>query len=149
MGVRCGSGVCRECIDVVSSGGVRSSSGVICAGVVIVVMVGEMLRPLERITAAAQEAAAGSLSHRIALPGRDDELRQLADTFDDMLERLQKAFDEQRRFTANASHELRTPHATMRTLLEVARADPAGVDLERLLHRLDLTNERAIRPFFM
>lgn len=106
---------------------------------------GLMLRPLDRITDAARAARDGNLSRRVALPGPRDELTDLADTFDAMLVRVEETLDEQKRFAANASHELRTPHATMRTLLEVARADPAGVDLERLLHRLDLTNERAIR----
>ncbi|MDT0115387.1 HAMP domain-containing sensor histidine kinase [Microbacterium sp. PRF11] len=106
---------------------------------------GLMLRPLRRITDAARAVRDGDLAHRVELPGRRDELTDLADTFDAMLARVEETLDEQKRFAANASHELRTPHATMRTLLEVARADPAGVDLERLLHRLDLTNERAIR----
>lgn len=106
---------------------------------------GLMLRPLDRITDAARAVRDGNLSRRVALPGPRDELTDLADTFDAMLVRVEETLDEQKRFAANASHELRTPHATMRTLLEVARADPAGVDLERLLHRLDVTNERAIR----
>jgi len=106
---------------------------------------GLMLRPLDRITDAARAVRDGDLSRRVTLPGPRDELTDLADTFDAMLVRVEETLDEQKRFAANASHELRTPHATMRTLLEVARADPAGVDLERLLHRLDLTNERAIR----
>ncbi|WP_150951388.1 sensor histidine kinase [Microbacterium testaceum] len=106
---------------------------------------GLMLRPLRRITDAARAARDGDLAHRVELTGRRDELTDLADTFDAMLARVEETLEEQKRFAANASHELRTPHATMRTLLEVARADPAGVDLERLLHRLDLTNERAIR----
>ncbi|MDR6690894.1 two-component system sensor histidine kinase VanS [Microbacterium sp. 1154] len=106
---------------------------------------GLMLRPLDRITDAARAVRDGNLSRRVALLGPRDELTDLADTFDAMLVRVEETLDEQKRFAANASHELRTPHATMRTLLEVARADPAGVDLERLLHRLDLTNERAIR----
>ena len=105
---------------------------------------GRMLRPLQRISDAARSAAQGSLAHRIDLDGRDDELRQLADTFDQMLERLETAFEEQRRFTANASHELRTPHAVVRTMLEVARADPEGRDVEVLLGRLQEMNERSI-----
>lgn len=107
-------------------------------------LAGRMLRPLEQVAAAARLAAAGSLSHRIALPGPRDELRELADTFDDALERLQRSFDEQQRFAANASHELRTPLTVTRTMLEVARADPASVDLHELLSRLDATNDRAI-----
>jgi len=109
------------------------------------VVSGLMLRPLRRITDAARAVRDGDLTHRAGLAGRRDELTDLADTFDAMLARVEVTLDEQKRFAANASHELRTPLATMRTLLEVARADPGGVDLERLLHRLDLTNERAIR----
>ncbi|MBO0611311.1 HAMP domain-containing histidine kinase [Myceligenerans salitolerans] len=105
---------------------------------------GRMLAPLDRISRAAALAADGSLTHRVALEGPDDELRRLADTFDVMLERLQHAFDEQRRFTANASHELRTPHTVTRSLLEVAMADREGRDVDRLLSRLHETNERSI-----
>lgn len=109
------------------------------------IVAGLMLRPLTRITDAARAVRDGSLDRRVDLPGRRDELTDLADTFDAMLARIAETVQEQRRFAANASHELRTPHATMRTMLEVAQADPAGVDVERLLARLDDTNERAIR----
>ncbi|WP_229053837.1 HAMP domain-containing sensor histidine kinase [Aeromicrobium sp. Leaf350] len=107
------------------------------------VLAGRMLRPLEPIDRAVRAAAGGSLSHRIDLPGTDDELRRLADGFDEMLARLEDSFEEQRRFTANASHELRTPLAVTKAMLEVARADPEGVD-EATLARLDETNERSI-----
>lgn len=109
------------------------------------IVAGLMLRPLTRITDAARAVRDGSLDRRVDLPGRRDELTDLADTFDAMLARIAETVQEQRRFAANASHELRTPHATMRTMLEVARADPDSVDVERLLGRLDETNERAIR----
>lgn len=109
------------------------------------VLAGRMLRPLQAITAAAQFAAAtGSLDHRIRLPGRRDEFTDLADTFDAMLDRLQRAFQEQQRFAANASHELRTPHAVAKTMLEVAMADPDGQDVRELARRLHETNERGI-----
>ncbi|GLY15674.1 two-component sensor histidine kinase [Kineosporia sp. NBRC 101677] len=108
------------------------------------ILAGQMLRPLARITRAAEAAAQGSLSHRVHLPGRDDELRQLADTFDAMLARLERTFEEQRRFTANASHELRTPQTVMKTMLQVARANPEAVDLEQLLIRLQEMNDRSI-----
>ncbi|MCP2266586.1 sensor histidine kinase [Promicromonospora thailandica] len=108
------------------------------------VLAGRMLRPLDRIGEAAALAAGGSLTHRIALDGPDDELRRLADTFDLMLARLERAFENQRRFTANASHELRTPNTVMKALIEVAQADPAGRDVDRLLERLHETNERSI-----
>lgn len=107
-------------------------------------LAGRMLRPLTRITDAARRARDGSLSHRIHMPGRQNELAELADTFDAMLSRVQQSMDEQRRFTANASHELRTPLAVMRTMLEVARADPDARSTPELLARLDETNERSI-----
>ena len=105
-------------------------------------LAGHMLRPLHRMHAVAQQVAAGSLEHRVRLPGAQDEFRELADTFDTMLDRLQASFDEQRRYAANASHELRTPYAVERAMLDVALADPAGVDVARLLQRLDETNRR-------
>ncbi len=87
-------------------------------------LAGRVLRPLQDITAAAQRLSAERLDARIALPGPQDELKVLADTFDDMLGRLESAFEAQRRFVADASHELRTPLAVMRTEVEVALADP-------------------------
>jgi two-component system sensor histidine kinase VanS len=108
------------------------------------VLSGVVLRPLERITDAARRARDGSLDHRIDLPGKRDELTDLADTFDAMLARVQQTLDEERRFAANASHELRTPHAIVRTMVEVAEADPEGRDVDLLLHRIGETNDRAI-----
>jgi two-component system sensor histidine kinase VanS len=106
-------------------------------------LAGRMLAPLTQITAATRVAATGSLSHRIALQGRDDEFRELADAFDTMLARLEAHVAEQRRFAANASHELRTPLAITHTLLDVARKDPSrsNGDLVERLHRV---NTRAI-----
>jgi signal transduction histidine kinase len=78
------------------------------------------LRPLARITETARRVAGRSLHERIALDGPRDEIKELADTFDSMLERLDRAFDSQRLFVGNASHELRTPLAINRTLIEVA-----------------------------
>jgi signal transduction histidine kinase len=83
-----------------------------------------ILLPLHRVTAAARRASQEHLDERISLDGPDDELKQLADTFDDMLNRLELAFASQRRFVANASHELRTPLTSMRTLIDVAMAKP-------------------------
>jgi two-component system sensor histidine kinase VanS len=108
------------------------------------ILAGRMLRPLTRITEAARLVRDGSLDQRIRMPGRRNELAELADTFDEMLARVQLSIDEQRRFAANASHELRTPHAVIRTMLEVARADPEGRDVDRLLERIDEMNERSI-----
>ena len=87
-------------------------------------LAGRMLAPLTRITDATRTATTGSLSHRIRLPGRRDEFRELADAFDAMLARLETQIAEQQRFAANASHELRTPLAITQTLLDVARKDP-------------------------
>jgi two-component system sensor histidine kinase VanS len=107
------------------------------------ILAGQMLRPLSRITAATRLAATGSLSHRIQLPGRRDELRDLADAFDAMLAELEAHVAEQQRFAANASHELRTPLAITQTLLEVARNDPS-TDVGELIERLRVVNTRAI-----
>ncbi|MBV9382526.1 MAG: HAMP domain-containing protein [Streptosporangiaceae bacterium] len=85
-----------------------------------------MLRPLATITATAQRISASSLHERLALPGPDDELKELGDTLDDLFARLEAAFEAQRNFVANASHELRTPVTRERTLLQVTRADPAA-----------------------
>jgi signal transduction histidine kinase len=85
---------------------------------------GRVLRPLRTITTAAQEISEANLHRRLALPGPRDELRTLADTIDGLLERLEDAFDAQRRFVANASHELRTPLTAVRALLEMVISDP-------------------------
>jgi two-component system, OmpR family, sensor histidine kinase VanS len=106
-------------------------------------LAGRMLAPLTRITDATRRAATGSLSHRIQLPGRGDEFRELADAFDTMLARLEAHVAEQQRFAANASHELRTPLAITQTLLEVAKNDPDR-DNGELVERLHLVNTRAI-----
>lgn len=106
-------------------------------------LAGRMLAPLERIGRAAQLAAQGSLSHRVALEGPRDEFRDLADVFDSMLEQLEAHVSEQQRFAANASHELRTPLAISQTLLEVASEDPDR-DVDALIARLREVNTRAI-----
>ena len=106
-------------------------------------LAGRMLAPLTRITDATRIAATGSLSHRIQLEGRKDEFRELADSFDTMLTRLEAHVAEQQRFAANASHELRTPLAITQTLLDVARNNPNG-DTGELVGRLRDVNSRAI-----
>ena len=106
-------------------------------------LAGRMLVPLTRITDATRMAANGSLSHRVQLPGRNDEFRELADSFDSMLARLEAHVAEQQRFAANASHELRTPLAITQTLLDVARNEPNGNSRE-LVDRLHAVNTRAI-----
>jgi signal transduction histidine kinase len=116
---------------------------------------GRVLRPLRTITAATRRITADNLHQRLAVRGPADEVRALADTIDDLLERLEQAFAAQRRFVANASHELRTPLATMRAALDVAMAKPDPVppvlaarlrtELDRVDHLLDglLTLARA------
>jgi two-component system sensor histidine kinase VanS len=106
-------------------------------------LAGRMLAPLTRLTDATRVAANGSLSHRVELEGRQDEFRELADSFDTMLARLEAHVAEQQRFAANASHELRTPLAITQTLLDVARNDPNGANGE-LVDRLHAVNTRAI-----
>jgi signal transduction histidine kinase len=96
-------------------------------------LAGRALHPLQEITATARRVADRSLHERIALDGPQDEIKDLADTFDAMLTRLDRAFDTQRRFVANASHELRTPLAINRTLLEIALDDPDANEALRQL----------------
>ena len=99
---------------------------------------GRILLPLHKVTAAARRASQERLDERISLDGPDDELKELADTFDDMLNRLDLAFASQHRFVANASHELRTPLTSMRTLIDVAMAKPTRTteQLEVLVGRV-------------
>ena len=87
-------------------------------------MAGRVLRPLRAMTAAARAISADDLSGRLAVPGPGDELKDLGDTIDEFLHRLETAFGAQRRFAASASHELRTPLAMMRTSLDVATGKP-------------------------
>jgi signal transduction histidine kinase len=93
-------------------------------------LAGRALRPLRRITGTARRVSGENLGERIALEGPADELKELADTFDEMLARLDRAFESQRHFVANASHELRTPLAIMRTEVDVAMADPHASERE-------------------
>jgi signal transduction histidine kinase len=96
---------------------------------------GRVLAPLRTMTAATRRISEENLHDRLALQGPDDELKELAHTIDGLLERLEAAFDAQRRFVANASHELRTPLAMMRTSLDVAVAKPEPIPPQ--LHALD------------
>ncbi|MEV6925888.1 ATP-binding protein [Dactylosporangium sp. NPDC051485] len=131
------------------------TQGSIALGLLTVIGVGfgwlmaeRALRPVGRITEAARRVAGGHLRERIALAGPKDEIKELADTFDSMLERLDQAFDSQRRFAANASHELRTPITINRTLIEVAlgRPDPPPevVQLGETLLAVNARHERLI-----
>jgi len=116
------------------------------AGLLGWLMADRALRPVKRITATARRLEVGRMEKRINHEGPDDELKELADTFDGMLDRLASSFDSQRRFVANASHELRTPLAVQRTMVEVAMADPtASPELMRLGSHLLHTNERTER----
>ncbi|MCW2667465.1 MAG: cutS [Frankiales bacterium] len=120
----------RQALDRLLRQGVLGLLLLGAAGVAVAyVLAGRVLRPLQDITAAAQRLSAEQLDARLSLAGPRDELKQLADTFDEMLDRLQASFEGQRRFVADASHELRTPLAVMRTEVDVALADPdASVD---------------------
>jgi signal transduction histidine kinase len=99
---------------------------------------GRVLRPLRTMTAATRRISADNLHERLAVPGPSDEVKDLADTIDELLERLEGAFAAQRRFVANASHELRTPLTTMRASLDVAvaKAEPAPPATAALVSRL-------------
>ncbi|WP_326667786.1 sensor histidine kinase [Streptomyces sp. NBC_01257] len=103
-----------------------------------------LLAPLHTISEAAAKAADGNLTERIDAQGPEDELRQLADTFDTMLARLEQSFTAHQRFAANASHELLTPLATTRAALQLAADDPTGAELAELAPMLRETNERNI-----
>jgi signal transduction histidine kinase len=108
---------------------------------------GRVLGKLRTITAAARSISASSLHARLALAGPDDELKELGDTFDGLLARLEGAFGAQRQFVANASHELRTPLARQRTLIEVALADPepSVAGLQDVCKRVLATGEQQER----
>ncbi len=105
---------------------------------------GRVVKPIARISDVARDIQATDMSRRIDLDGPDDELTRLAGTFDDMLGRLDRAFESQRRFVHEASHELRNPLATIRTNLEVALADPnaSAEDLRQTAEVVDRTTER-------
>jgi len=106
---------------------------------------GRALAPVRSITEAARRASELRLGERLALTGPDDEFKELADTFDVMLERLDAAFTSQRRFVANAAHELRTPLTAMRTAIEVTLSKPARTpaQLEAMAARVRESVERA------
>lgn len=106
---------------------------------------GRVLRPVRAITETARRASAENLGERIALAGTKDELKELADTFDEMLERLDRAFAAQRRFVADASHELRTPLTAMRTAIDVTLAKPhrTADQLDAMARRVRGSIERA------
>ncbi|HET9256848.1 MAG TPA: HAMP domain-containing sensor histidine kinase [Pseudonocardiaceae bacterium] len=115
---------------VLVAGSVAFLLAVIATVLLAWVITGQVLRPLHEVTATARRLSAESLDERLRLPGPRDEVAELADTFDAMLDRLEAAFDSQRRFVANASHELRTPLAVVRAEVEVTLADPAADEAE-------------------
>ena len=139
-----GPGVTQKCADLYANGvqaGAAAQRGttlvhllsyslISLAGVTLLaalagwIAAGRILRPVRRLTAAARAASEHNLSQRIALQGPRDDLHELADTFDTMLERLDRTFTGQRQFIANASHELRTPLTLMRTSMDVVLAKP-------------------------
>ncbi|QBI56601.1 sensor histidine kinase [Streptomonospora litoralis] len=131
-------------------GSLLSASGYLLGALALVgtvggwILAGRVLRPLRHINEAARIAAAGKLDHRIRLRGPNDEFRQVADSFDAMLDRLQESFAVRERFAANASHELRTPLAVTATMLDVAAHDPGKQTDARLLERLTETNQRSL-----
>ncbi len=129
-------------------------TGLIYFGIIVVIgttggylLAKQALRPIAQLTRTAQALSTETLDQRINLGGPDDELRELADTFDEMLARLDSAFDSQRLFVANASHELRTPLSVIRTELEVTLADPDAdvAELRRMGEVVEQATERAQR----
>jgi signal transduction histidine kinase len=106
---------------------------------------GRVLRPLRTITTAARDISATNLHRRLALDGPDDEFKELGDTFDGLLARLDASFHSQRQFVANASHELRTPLARLKTLVQVTLADPnASPESLRAAHERVLASEEQL-----
>ncbi len=97
-------------------------AGTLAAGAVAWILMNRLLGPVEQLSLAATDAAGGDLGQRIRLEGPDDELKRLADTFDDMLERLEASFERQSQFSANAAHELRTPLAVIRAEVDAVRS---------------------------
>jgi signal transduction histidine kinase len=144
----------REAVRDDTLNSLLTQGGIALVGVGVVaigggwLMADRVLRPLHRITETARRVADRNLHERITLTGPPDEIKELADTFDSMLERLDRAFDGQRRFVANASHELRTPLAINHTLLEVAigrpDAPPQLRDLGQTLLAVNARHERLI-----
>lgn len=119
----------------------------IISGFVGWIVAGRAIKPLKLINEAATLAATGSLDHRIGLTGPHDEIRDLSTTFDDMLAKLDRAFQSHRRFAANASHELRTPLATTQTMIDVTLADPDAdaAALRALARRIQHVNNANIQ----
>lgn len=123
--------------DLLRAGLIAFACMVLAAAVLAWTFTGRVLKPLHDVTGAARRLSAESLGSRLRLEGPRDEVAELADTFDAMLDRLERAFDAQRRFVANASHELRTPLSVVRTELDVTLSDP-DADVEELRRMADV-----------
>jgi signal transduction histidine kinase len=130
--------------QVLVTGGAAFVAVVLAAGVLAWTVSGRVLRPLHDVTNSARRLSAESLHERIAVRGPRDEVAELADTFNAMLDRLQAAFDGQRRFVANASHELRTPLSVIRTELDVTLGDP-NADATELRRMAAVVRDAATR----
>ncbi|GAA2674553.1 MULTISPECIES: HAMP domain-containing sensor histidine kinase [Actinosynnema] len=130
--------------DVLRSGSVAFLCVVVAAALLAWTITGRVLRPVHEVTDAARRLSAESLGERLRLVGPRDEVAELADTFDEMLDRLQAAFDSQRRFVANASHELRTPLSVIRTELDVTLSDP-DADAEELRRMAEVVRSAGMR----
>ncbi|WP_170212106.1 sensor histidine kinase [Saccharothrix australiensis] len=131
--------------DVLRSGAIAYLCVVAAAALLAWAITGRVLQPVHDVTEAARKLSAESLGERLRLAGPRDEVAELADTFDEMLDRLQAAFDSQRRFVANASHELRTPLSVIRTELDVTLTDPDAdeAELRRMASVVRAATERA------
>ncbi|GAA1350953.1 HAMP domain-containing sensor histidine kinase [Catellatospora bangladeshensis] len=131
--------------DVLRSGSIAFLCVVAAAALLAWTITGRVLQPVHDVTEAARKLSAESLGERLRLAGPRDEVAELADTFDEMLDRLQAAFDSQRRFVANASHELRTPLSVIRTELDVTLSDPDAdeAELRRMAAVVRSATERA------
>ncbi|WP_257233632.1 sensor histidine kinase [Halopolyspora algeriensis] len=130
--------------QVLLAGGPAFVAVVLAAAVLAWTVTGRVLSPLHEVTDSARRLSAESLDQRIELGGPRDEVAELADTFDAMLDRLQTAFESQRRFVANASHELRTPLSVIRTELDVTLSDP-GADTEELRRMAEVVRDATAR----
>ncbi|UFU05450.1 sensor histidine kinase [Ruania halotolerans] len=119
---------------------------IILGGILGWLMAGRIIRPLTAINAAANRAASGELDHRLSMAGPQDEIRDLSATFDRMLASLERSFATQQRFAANASHELRSPLTTVKTMIDVTLADPAADsgELRSLAERIRDVNQSNI-----
>src|SRR6266704_2966528 len=133
--------------QLLASSGIALAAMTVASAVLGWVVAGRVLRPLRQMTAATRRISEDNLDQRLAVPGPGDELKDLGDTIDGLLARLEAAFGAQRQFVANASHELRTPLARQRTLIEVALADPepSAGSLRAVCERVLATGEQQER----